>query len=396
MSIKSAANSSVNNGGKTSSFSNALGTYSNPAINAAELYNAGIRQDGPYWIKASPLAPLQQIYCILDSAWGAGWMVVAHNAAREVMYTSKHIPRLTSRKEFVGSSGPNSYDFNYNWSIDMTDIPVSELSWVGYAGGTATTSSYSLTSNILTINTTTPHNFVNNRNVTIITGNATIDGDRPIYDIPTSTSLRFLLSGTNISSTSVTSAIYGVINSTDIKNTIVTHMHGTFNTPTYIPNSRKYCRVFDNPAKPKYLSFIGASKEMTMEALITGVRTWKWIGNYDGLSGDAYTAPATSHNHIYPITAIGDSLNNATYPLQNSDTVCQGVSGVMSFTDRDTIERDTLTARVGSPYGGGVVSGGDPFGLDDYQDGNSLADAWGTNQINSLGKGCPSYIMIKS
>ena len=32
MSIKSAANSSVNNGGKTSSFSNALGTYSNPAL----------------------------------------------------------------------------------------------------------------------------------------------------------------------------------------------------------------------------------------------------------------------------------------------------------------------------------------------------------------------------
>jgi hypothetical protein len=393
MSIKSNSSSSISTGAKAFSFTSGLGTYSNPATGAQELYDAGIRTDGPYWIKASATSPKQKIYCILDSSWGAGWMIVAHNSAREILYTSKHIPRLTSNKEFVGSSGPNSYDFNYNWSIDMTGIYFSELAWVGYSGATAEIVSYSLTSNILTVNTAAPHNFKLNTNVTLNTGNATIDGDRVIYDIPSSTSFRILVLAANISFTSATSTVYGIKDSLDVKGTIVTHMYGTFNTPTYIPNSRKYCRVFDNPARGKYLSFIGATKELTMEASGAGVRSWKWIGLYDSRSGDPFLAPESQTNYTLPISAIGDSPNNLTYPMQNSDTVCQGVFGIFSFADRDVIERDN--ARLGPPYGTGA-SGGDVYGLDDYQDGNSLGDAWGTNGINSLGKGCPSYIMIKA
>lgn len=394
MSIKSASHSSITKGSKTSSLSSGLGTYSNPATSATELYNSGMRTDGPYWIRANSSAPLQQIYCILDSAWGNGWMVVAHNSASTPVYASKHVPRLTSRKSFVGSNGPNSYDFNYNWSIDMSGIYFTELAWVGYAGATATLTSYSLTSKILTVNTTAPHGFKNYSPVVLVTGNATIDaGDRVIYDIPSATSFRCLLDAANISLTSNSTTVYGVSNSRDIKNTVATHMYGTFNSPTYIPSSKTYMRVFDNPYRGKFLSFLGASKELMMDT--AGTRFWKWIGLYDGLAGTPATVATANQNYTYPITAIGDAFNpeNPSYPIANNDSICPGATGIFSFNDRDMVERDAN--RLSAPYGYENGGGGSIYGLDDFQDGNSLGDGWSTNNLNGLGKGCPSYIMVK-
>ena len=40
-----------------------LGTFSNPAISAVQLYNAGVRTNGWYWIKTGMMTSSVQVYC---------------------------------------------------------------------------------------------------------------------------------------------------------------------------------------------------------------------------------------------------------------------------------------------------------------------------------------------
>ena len=55
-----------------------LGTLSNPAISAIQLYNAGIRTDGWYWIKTGMMTGSVQVYCNQTDN-GGGWMLVSYN-----------------------------------------------------------------------------------------------------------------------------------------------------------------------------------------------------------------------------------------------------------------------------------------------------------------------------
>lgn len=119
----------VNIGGGQST----LGTENNPATSAQELVNANITTDGVYWIKASGTAPLQQVYCILNPAVdGGGWMVISNNAAKGQVSTSGHIPRPTAYASYVGSNGWNSYDSNFNFSINATDMQFRDFYHVAY------------------------------------------------------------------------------------------------------------------------------------------------------------------------------------------------------------------------------------------------------------------------
>lgn len=109
-----------------------LGTEVNPAVNAKELRDAGITEDGPYWIKASTSAPLQQVYCILNPAVdGGGWMVISNNAAKGIIVSSGHIPRPTAYAGHVGTNGWNSYDSNFNFSINAMDMQFDDFYHVG-------------------------------------------------------------------------------------------------------------------------------------------------------------------------------------------------------------------------------------------------------------------------
>jgi hypothetical protein len=66
-----------------------LGTLTNPAISAVQLYNAGIRTNGWYWIKTGMMNQPRLVYCnMVDN--GGGWMLVSYNpsgsAAGQVGY----------------------------------------------------------------------------------------------------------------------------------------------------------------------------------------------------------------------------------------------------------------------------------------------------------------------
>ena len=110
----------------------------NPATSAIELVNQGITTDGVYWIKASPTAPTQQVYCILDPAFdGGGWMIIANNPATIYMPNSSHIPRPTAYPSYVGSSGANSYTPQNHFSINAQDMPFTKFYHVIMADNTS-------------------------------------------------------------------------------------------------------------------------------------------------------------------------------------------------------------------------------------------------------------------
>ena len=133
------------------SVNNAVGTESNPAINAKEIYDSSgtnNRTNGYYWIKGNGnTSDKRKFYCILDSTWGSGggWMVIANHDAQKYANTSgsNHQPRPTTNNSHVGCDGNNS---NYNptdsdmkpeisFSCDMSDIPYQKVMHAAYDNG---------------------------------------------------------------------------------------------------------------------------------------------------------------------------------------------------------------------------------------------------------------------
>ena len=55
-----------------------LGTLSNPAISAVQLYNSGVRTNGWYYIKTNMMTSSVQVYCNQTDN-GGGWMLISYN-----------------------------------------------------------------------------------------------------------------------------------------------------------------------------------------------------------------------------------------------------------------------------------------------------------------------------
>ena len=55
-----------------------LGTLSNPAISATQLYESGVRTNGWYWIKTGMMTSSVQVYCNQTDN-GGGWMLISYN-----------------------------------------------------------------------------------------------------------------------------------------------------------------------------------------------------------------------------------------------------------------------------------------------------------------------------
>ena len=55
-----------------------LGTISNPAVSAIQLYDAGIQTNGWYYIQTGTMTSSMQVYCNQTDN-GGGWMLVAYN-----------------------------------------------------------------------------------------------------------------------------------------------------------------------------------------------------------------------------------------------------------------------------------------------------------------------------
>lgn len=64
--------------GGSLSIGGTLGTQSNPAISAVQLYDNGVRTNGWYWIKTGMMTSSVQVYCNQTDN-GGGWMLVSYN-----------------------------------------------------------------------------------------------------------------------------------------------------------------------------------------------------------------------------------------------------------------------------------------------------------------------------
>ncbi len=110
-----------------------LGTQGNPAKNAKEIFDAGQRNNGFYWIKGNG-SSAREIYCIMDDTWaGGGWMVIANHDAQK-QPNSGHQPRPTAYPAYVGcdSGGQGTPSTQYmipqeSFSVEMTDIPFTKV-----------------------------------------------------------------------------------------------------------------------------------------------------------------------------------------------------------------------------------------------------------------------------
>ena len=130
------------------SINDTVGTQSNPAVNAKEIYDSSgtnNRTNGYYWIKGNGnVASARQFYCILDSQWGSGggWMVISNHDAQKYANTSSgnHQPRPTCVSGYTGCDGNNSnhdpVDSDMkpetSFSCNMTDIPYQKVMHAAY------------------------------------------------------------------------------------------------------------------------------------------------------------------------------------------------------------------------------------------------------------------------
>lgn len=107
-----------------------LGTASNPAVNAKEIYDAGGRTSGYYYINGGS-GTARVFYCILSSSWGGGggWMVIANHDASK--YPNQgHQARPTAYGPYVGGDNGVSESGlkpEYSFSCDMTGIPYTKV-----------------------------------------------------------------------------------------------------------------------------------------------------------------------------------------------------------------------------------------------------------------------------
>lgn len=261
----------------------------------------GTNTDGVYWIKPSPSAPAQEVYCVMDSTWdGGGWMIVANNAAVDNVYQSTHQPRLTSRNEYVGSSGADSYSRTNNFSINVTDFAITKLAWCA---------------------------------------RQPLGTFKDIY----------------------------------------TYVYGTFNTATYIPATTAWSRKFDN--YHLNLPWLVVPDVRTRPAYATAptndTDSFSFITLNDGRAGYGDFSAAYPYS---PVTTLGKNASNPSYiPISNDNNV-EGINGTFSWADRSL---------AGSEGANSIK------GWDDFQDGNSLGDAWGTATTPNYGRGYPSFIMVK-
>jgi hypothetical protein len=450
----------------------ALGTELNPASSAVQLVQSGFTQDGPYWIKASESAPAQQVYCILDQSWdGGGWMILAHNDATEVVYTAAHKPRLTANPSYVGTSGANSYNFTSKWSINAQDMQISKIAWCAYGSGTVSISSWSRLSNVVTVNTTTNHDFVIGSPVRIegcvdpVNGVETIDGNFVVKSTPTSTSftvdrtssdlssitpsslsysltnmlisayvMTLTVSGTHsyivgdvvqisglpslynasytirtvtsntftvntphpdLGSTGITATVIrspkvtGINLNRDIKN-FLTYHYGQFSSPTYIPATAttQWTRLYDTFDQPLPWRSANDIVIPSWTYSITNTKHFNAIFLYDGFPD---TRDYTANQSYSPLTILG--LKDTAVVSANSDTNINGAAGVFAFADRG------LVGDSGTLFPDGLNVTTNPFhirGFDDWQDGNSLANFWGSaTGLLTYGQGAPSFIMVK-
>lgn len=149
---------------------------------------------------------------------------------------------------------------------------------------------------------------------------------------------------------------------------ITTYIYGTFNSPKYIPDSTAYVRVFDN-------------YHLTLPWLsATDIRTRPLWNDPPTNNSNSFSAIALDNGNrgdttfgVYSPSVMVAARNAqiAGYNFQDQNSTSYNISGIFSWSDTTT------------------------NGWDDYQNGNSLGDAWGTATTVNFGRGLPSYIMVK-
>jgi hypothetical protein len=287
-------------------------------------------------------------------------------------------------------STPTSTSFTINNA--GSDISVTPSS-LGY-----TLNLFSITSNVITFTTSATHSYIVG-DVVQISG---ISGlYNASYQIRAVTSNTFTVNtpNPNLGNTVINGSVTrspratGIDLNRNIKN-IAAHHYGQFSTPKNIPatTTRNWTRLYDTFDQPLPWKSIN---DMLVTSYTYGRGDFNHYFNsiylYDGLSDIRNYTASQSYN---PITALGIKGPNlaSTVTATNSDTASDGIAGIFSWADRGLVGvPETMT-----PDGTGTGENFHIRGLDDFQDGNSLGNGWGSaSGLLRYSHGAPSFIMVK-
>ena len=157
---------------------------------------------------------------------------------------------------------------------------------------------------------------------------------------------------------------------------IYTYSYGKFTTPTYIPDTQVYTRLFNQYHQTlPWLSGFDVRVRPAWNVVPTdNTNSFSAIALYDGLTGYG-----TFFGSYSPVQVLGKNANNLLYPISTNNTNNYGMNGIFSWADSATT--DSANRNI--------------YGWDDYQDGNSLSDGWGIASSANYGRGLPSYIMVR-
>lgn len=151
---------------------------------------------------------------------------------------------------------------------------------------------------------------------------------------------------------------------------IFTYSYGRFvNYPRFIPNSNSYTKIFDQyHLTLPWLSATDVRVRPTWNVTPVDTATsFSGISLFDGNRGDTTFGVYSPSVQVLTRTA---PLSSTVFVTEN-DLNSLGVWGIFSWSDVSSA------------------------GWDDYQNGNSLGDAWGIASSANYGRGLPSYIMIR-
>jgi hypothetical protein len=221
------------------------------------------------------------------------------------------------------------------------------------------------------------------------------------YQIRTVTSNTFTVNTPNpdISATSISGSVTrsprvsGIDLNRNIKN-IAAHHYGQFSTPKTIPatTTRNWTRIYDTFDQPLPWKSINDMLVTSYTYSRSDLKHYfDAIYLYDGLPDTRNYTTAQSYN---PLTSLGLKAPNSASGLTstNNDTTSDGAHGMFSWADRGLVG-DAATM---SPDGTGNGENFHIRGLDDWQDGNSLGNLWGSaSGLLRYSHGAPSFIMVK-
>ena len=147
------------------------------ATSAQQIYSdTGLQTNGVYYINLGGNAGVQQLYCLMGSAFGSEkWMVMCNHRGGGLQNARGHQPRLTATSSQVGTSSTNRYSPDQNFSNHCGNHVITKVIHFAHSGTSGSNFSsifahYEMQFNNITLPNATTYSYTTTGGGNAITG----------------------------------------------------------------------------------------------------------------------------------------------------------------------------------------------------------------------------------